>query len=302
MDALRIAATGHGFNNLPECWAKGSGALARRNLEVDTWVRDPWPQILTDVADGTADMVQGGLWVPAMYAGRARNLVVVGQMNARLPWVLVTRKSVEDFDMGWMVGRTVLVPGAGGLATYEFTAGLLREAGIDPGAVRFVRSLSPAMVAELFELGLGDGLIVDVVIATRLVKAGFGYATWNLADAGGSMPNTIYYVRRDRVEELHDRIVRFLDGLRQAMVDVNAGTVDSSFFTSHWPELDLDVMESANRQMIADQVWGGPRVDLEGYTHWMSILRTAGVLDRDLPYDELVDSTAVEAGEMLAAG
>src|SRR6516165_8479178 len=156
MDRLRIAATSHAINYLPEYHASASGAFARRGLEVTATAHDPWTGVLADLATGTADVALGGIWVPAMYAGMGRDLVAVGQLNARFPQVIVTREPVEDFQWSSLTGRTVLAPGAGGTAPYEFTAGVMREHGVDPSAVKFVRDLSRAMLCELFERGLGD--------------------------------------------------------------------------------------------------------------------------------------------------
>ena len=158
MDLLRISATSHGLNYLPEYHAAATGGFARRGLEVAAWARDPWTGTLDDLAAGEADLVLGGIWVPAMYAGAGRDLVAVGQLNARFPMVIVTREPVADFTWSWLTGRTVLAPGAGGTAPYEFTAGVMREHGVDPGAVRFVRDLSTEMLRELFEHGAGDAM------------------------------------------------------------------------------------------------------------------------------------------------
>ena len=175
MKRLRITATGHGLNYLPEYHATATGELARLGLEVTAEARDPWTGVLDDLASGSADVALGGLWVPAMYAGMSRDLVVVGQINARFPMALVTRSPVDGFEWSWVRGRTILVPGAGGTAPYEFTAGLIREAGVDPAAARFGRDLSAAMLGELFERGLGDAIVTDLLTATRMQMSAIGY-------------------------------------------------------------------------------------------------------------------------------
>ena len=109
--------------------------------------------MLDDLDSGAADLALGGLWVPAMYVGTPRQLDVVGQLNHRFPMGIVARDSAVPSGLGWLAGRTGLAPGAGGSAPYEFTAGLIREAGLDPLATRWVRDLSTAMLIELFRPG-----------------------------------------------------------------------------------------------------------------------------------------------------
>ena len=41
--------------------------------------------MIDDLESGAADLALGGLWVPAMYAGSARELTVVCQLNHQFP-------------------------------------------------------------------------------------------------------------------------------------------------------------------------------------------------------------------------
>ncbi len=303
MESLQISATSHGLNYLPEYYAAASGGFAQLGLTVTAKPCDPWTRVLDDLADGTADVALGGLWVPVMYAGMARDLVVVGQLNARFPMAVITREPVEDFEWAWMRGRTVLVPGAGGTAPYEFTAGLMREAGADPAGTRFGRDLPSGMLAELFERGLGDALVADLLTATMLQHLGVGFATCKLAEAGGPMPNSVYFVRRDRLEPLHDRLVRFLSGIRHAMAQLTSGTVETSgLLAAEWPDVDSEILRDATAELIANGTWSGIRIDPDACARWISILRTAGLVARDIPYHELVDTSAVDAAELLKVG
>ena len=298
MDTLRISATAHGINYLPEYYAAASGGFARRGLQVTARPRDPWTGVLDDLADGSADLALGGIWAPAMYAGVARDLVTVGQLNGRFPMVIVTRTPVEDFTWSWMTGHVVLVPGAGGTAMYEFTAGLMREVGVNPAGTRFVRDLSGAMLGELFEGGLGDAFVTDPLTAMDFEQRGVASIACRLADAGGPMPNSVYYTRRDRVPELQDRLVRFLSAIAEAMATLNSASVDlAGLLAAEWPDMDGDVLSRAAADLIANGTWSGIRVDRAACDRWTGILRDAGLLANDPGYADLVDTSAVDAAE-----
>jgi NitT/TauT family transport system substrate-binding protein len=300
METLRISATGHGLNYLPEYLAARSDGFARLGLQVHARVCEPWTGVLDDLADGSADLALGGIWGPAMYAGMARNLISTGQLNARFPMALVTRVPVEGFDWNWMRGRTVLVPGAGGTAPYEFTAGLMREAGVDPAGTRFVRDLSASMLAELFECGLGDAIVTDVLGGNTLARKRVGYMTCRLADVGGPMPNSVYYVRRDRLGDLADRLVRFLTGIRQAMAQLTSGNLDlADVLAAEWPEADRTALADGAAELISNGTWSGIRVDPDACGRWVGMLRTAGLVTRDLAYEDLVDNSAVDEAERV---
>ena len=62
----------------------------------------------------------------------------------------------------------MLAPGIGGSAPYAFTAGLIRESGVDPASITWLRDLSTPMFVELFQAGLGDAIVLDLVTAEEL--------------------------------------------------------------------------------------------------------------------------------------
>jgi NitT/TauT family transport system substrate-binding protein len=183
---------------------------------------------------------------------------------------------------------------------YEFTAGLMREAGADPAATRFGRDLSTEMYAELFVQGLGDALVVDMLTATTLQHRGVGYMTCKLAEAGGPMPNSVYYARRENLESLQDRLARFLTGISRAMAELSSGTAStSSLLAAEWPGVEPAILRGATAELIANGTWSGVRIDPDACERWISILRDAGLVTRDVTYRELVDTSAVDAAELL---
>jgi len=296
MSTLKVSATSHGQNYLPEYFAQASGGFSRRGLTVRTWAPDPWTGVIDDLASGTADLVLGGLWVPAMYAGKGRDLVAVGQLNARFSKVLVTREPVSDFDLSWIDGKTILAPGAGGTAPYEFFAGLIRAAGVDPASARFVRDLSSGMLGELFAHGLGDAIVADTFNATKMCARGLGHPTYRMAGPGGVMPNSVYYTDRHRLPELHGRLVPFLAAIQEAMDAINAGADTSALLAEHWPDVPAEVRDQATAQLITEGVWETTEIDRKACDRWCAILRDAGLVDTDVDYDQLVDASALEAG------
>ena len=294
MGVLRISATAHGVNYLPQYHAARADLFAGRGLEVQAQARDPWTGVLEDLADDRADVALGGLWVPMMFAGRGRDLVAVGQLNARFPMVVVTREPVDGFTWSWFKGRTVLVPGAGGTAPYEFTAGLMRESGADPAETRFVRDLSSDLLAELFRCGLGDAMIADLMTSLRLRECGAGHLACHLAEIGGAMPNSVYYVRRSRLPELHDRLVGLLGGVRDAMHTLVGAEADSALLSQEWPEIPVDVLTEAAGILATNGTWSSIRIDPDACLRWLGMLHERG-LAPTARYDDLVDTAALDA-------
>ena len=155
MTSYHVSATSHWPNYLPEYIAVANGYFADEGLEFSRDAPDDWTGVLRSLADGSAQAVLGGLWVPAMYHGRGHHFVAFAQLNARNPKAIVTREPQPGFQLSDLEGKLVLAPGAGGTAPYMHTAGLIRQAGIDLSAVRFIRDLSGQTLSDLFAGGLG---------------------------------------------------------------------------------------------------------------------------------------------------
>ncbi|GAB2570897.1 ABC transporter substrate-binding protein [Microlunatus antarcticus] len=294
MLSLSVSATSHGQNYLPLYYAEAAGLFAARGLEVRVWDRDPWTEVLDDLASGEADVVLGGLWVPAMYAGRGRELVTVGQINARFSKTVITREPVADFDWSWITGRTVLVPGAGGTAPYEFTAGLIRAAGVDPASARFVRDLSGPMLTELFLGGHGDAMVVDAFSAAKLSTAGLVHQTYRLAGPGGVMPNSVFYTDPERLDPLLAPLTAFLAALQEAMDAINAGAATAGLLAEHWPGATEAARAAATAELVENGTWESVVVDEAACNRWMDILREGGLVSTAADYSSLVDTRAVD--------
>ncbi len=297
MDTLKIAATANGVNYLPEYLADAAGLFTDAGLVVEATPKDPWTGVLDDLASGEADLALGGLWVPAMFSGSSRELTVVCQLNHQFPMAILLRESQTDVQLSDLRGKTLLAPGAGGSAPFAFTAGLIRESGTDPAEVRFIRDLSTAMAVELYQAGLGDGVIADLGTASELQAAGFGTIVFRHLDSGGLMPNSVYYCQTARVEELRDRVTRFVGCIDQAMrmtQELDPALLDQ-ILAERWPTKDRALMRSVVDALVTSDVWGSVAIDVDASDRWMRILTEEGLVSRPPSYNDLADDSFMKA-------
>jgi NitT/TauT family transport system substrate-binding protein len=302
MLTLNISATAHGLNYLPEYYADSLGLFADRDLLVTATAKDPWTGVLDDLDSGAADVALGGLWVPAMYANTPRKLSVFAQVNHQFPKALVTRTPRPNFAWSDLVGKTVLAPGIGGSAPYAFTAGLIRESGVDPASITFLRDLSTPMFVELFEAGLGDAIVLDHTNAEAMQHRGNGVIVNDYAATGGLGPNSVYYCRTDRLEELSDRLVRFTSALAESMQLLKSATVDDvrPLLAEHWPTTSQEVLGRACQRMLNSQTWDTARIDQPATERWMRILFEENMVRSQPTFGDVVDTVIVDAAESAA--
>jgi NitT/TauT family transport system substrate-binding protein len=297
MDTLNISATANGLNYLPEYLAEATGLFHAAGLSVTARACDPWTGVLDDLESGAADLALGGLWVPGMYAGTPRELSVICQLNHQAPKAIVQRGAPESFAFTDLRGKVVLAPGIGGSAPYAVTAGLAREAGVDPADITFLRDLSTPMFVELFHAGLGDAIVLDLVTACEVEATGTGKIVFRNLDHGGTMPNSVYYARADRVEELRDHFTRFtacIDAAMSSLPTTPSETVDA-ILTSRWPAKNIDILREATRQMRASTVWQTVAIDPAASDRWMRMLAESAMLTHIPGYSELTDDAFMKA-------
>lgn len=304
-ETLKISATAHGLNYLPEYYADHAGLFADRGLSVHAKACDPWTGVLDDLASGDADIALGGLWVPGMYLGTSRKLTVFAQLNHQFPKALVMRTPVQgEFDWSALTGKTVLAPGIGGSAPYAITAGMMRESGVDSSATTWLRDLSTPMFVELFEEGLGDAIILDITTAQTMVDRSTGHIVVEYAEVGGLGPNSVYYCRTDRFEELEERLVKFSSALDNAMAIVKATPVSElePLLTEHWPNIALPTLSAACTKIQQSRTWDTVRIDADASDRWMRILEEEKMVRAAPKFDDLVDTRVVDAAELVTVG
>lgn len=297
MDTLNISATANGLNYLPEYLADESGLFAEAGLTVTATAKDPWTGVIEDLESGAADLALGGLWVPAMYAGSSREFTVVCQLNHQFPMGILLREAQPGFQLSDLAGKTLIPPGAGGSAPYAFTAGLIREAGTDPSDIRWLRDMSTEMSVELFKAGLGDGMVADLVTATQLEAHGFGTIVYRHLDSGGIMPNSVYYCLSSRVEELRDRIGRFVGAIAKAMEAMPTAdpTVIEGILAKRWPNANQDLLRSVQETLASSAVWQTVAIDPGATDRWTRILAEEGLVTSAPSYADLADDSFMKS-------
>lgn len=290
MTRLHVSATSHWPNYLPEYVARELGYYEAEGLEFSRSAPDDWTQVLRDLEGGTADVVLGGLWVPAMYHGRGREYRAFAQLNTRNPKALVTREKTTDFDWKDLEGKIVLAPGAGGTAPFVHTAGLMRKAGVDMSKVRWVRDLSGSMLTELFLGGMGDALVTDLVNAQFLEHRQQAFVAVRHDRAGGLMPNSVYYTTDDVLAREDQLVQRFYRALEKSYdwLKAHEAAELTDLLAREWPSLDTGVLVGVVDDLRASGIWEGLRISEEGYDEWMRILVEDGLLDEAPAYDELI--------------
>ncbi|KAI4865674.1 periplasmic binding protein-like II [Hypoxylon rubiginosum] len=297
---FHVSATGHSLNYLPEYIATRHGFFKEQGLEVTVSVPRPWDLVLDELADGTAAAALGGIWVPSMYRDRVREYTTFAQLSNRCPLALIVRKPVVDgFKLSDVAGKTVLMKSGNGASVGLFFKMLLRENGVDPKSVDYVQDLDGAMLANLFQGGMGDYFFIDNVSARIMAKRNPDISVvMEMATDGEDIPWSVYYRETATITPaVIDTQERFCAALKRGMEWVMQHDAESfrDELAEIFPAVPVDVLVDLTNIYRRDSMWTSPLVSRHGFDRWQ-----LGIADGRLVTEPLVYETIVDSGPAMA--
>ena len=299
-DLVRVADSGSGVYYAPQYLALELGFFAEEGLQVETEVPGG-ARLVEYLSSGRADVALGGIWRPLMYRSRLETLVAFAMLCARNPQVLVARNPPQGDGFAWqdLVGRSVILP-AGAPSPGMFLSSILRRAGVDASGVRFVRDLQEQETVRLFRAGLGDFYLAMPPLAEELVAEGY-HAAVTLAEAGGPVPWSVYYGTPEFLAHPARPAARFAKAIRRVLCWLLAWDPDDmpGPLQKYFPDTDARLLARSIALARQRGVWTGnvriPECDL---MRWQDVLVYDGLLDRPIPYLQIVDLRPAAAEQM----
>jgi NitT/TauT family transport system substrate-binding protein len=290
-----LTATGYNLNYLPEYIALRHGFFRDQGLDVTVTIPTPWDGVLESLANGSATMCLGGIWVPSMYRNRVHNYTVFAQIANRSPLALLQRASdTTDFALSAATGRTVLMKSGGGASVGLFFKMLLREHEIDPRGVDYIQDLDGVMLGDLFEGGMGDYFVTDHLSAAAMVARNPEVAIAMQMVNQGDVPRSVYYRETETLTpEILDAQRRFCIGLQKGIEWALEHDAREEKFRSElaqlFPQVSIDVVVAVTNDFRRSGMWTTTSVPRGGYERWQLGLRDARLIKEPIVHDELIN-------------
>ncbi|KAH8901721.1 periplasmic binding protein-like II [Thozetella sp. PMI_491] len=300
MQPFHLTATGYNLNYLPEYIALRHGFFREQGLDVTVNIPTPWDGVLDALADGSAVMCLGGIWVPSMYRDRVQNYTVFAQIANRSPLALIRRTSEKDFTLAKVSGRTVLMKSGGGASVGLFFKMLLRENGIDARTVDYIQDLDGKMLGDLFQGGMGDYFVTDNLSAQAMVAQNPDVTIAMQMVTQGDVPWSVYYRETaTTTPEILDAEKRFCIALQKGIdwVLQNDAKSFQDELAELFPKMPIEVVVSVTNEFRRNGMWTTTSVPREGYNRWQLGLRDARLVKEPIAYEDLVDDAPSAAAQ-----
>lgn len=292
MQPFHLTATGYNINYLPQYIAERHGFFREEGLDVTVTIPTPWDGVLDALADGSADMALGGLWVPSMYLNRVQTYTVFAQIANRCPLALLRRTSCEKFSLKDVIDKTVLMKSIGGASVGLFFKMLLRENGIDPRSVDYIQDLDGLMLGNLFQGGMGDFFVTDILSAKVIAARNPNVSVAMEMVLHGEVPWSVYYQQTSKITQGgREKMQRFCNGLDKGIQWVLKHDAESfrDELAELFPKAPVeDVMQVVNlfRQ---NGMWTTTNVPRAAFDRWQRGQADARFIEKPLTYESIMD-------------
>ncbi|MCI5493330.1 MAG: ABC transporter substrate-binding protein [Lachnospiraceae bacterium] len=248
---------------------------------------------MTAVVSGDADIGFMGTEASIYaYAEGAKDYVInFAQLTQRAGNFLVAREPNDSFDWNTLKDTDVLGGRAGGTPEMVFEY-ILKQKCIDPAKdLRIDQSIDFGSTAAAFSGGQGDYTIEFEPGATALEKEGAGYVVASLGVESGYLPYTAFSAKKSYMEKNPKVIEAFTKALQKGMEYTSKHTPAeiAAVIQPQFKDTDLETITTIVTRYYDQDTW---KTDLiltkDSYELMTGILKDAGVLDTDVPYEKLV--------------
>ena len=128
-------------------------------------------------------------------------------------------------------------------------------------------------------------------------SSGEGYVVASLGVDSGYVPYTAFSARQSYIDANPELIQHFTNALQKGMDYVSTHTPEeiATVIAPQFPDTDVDTITTIVTRYYDQQTWKSDLIFTEqSFDLIVDILKDAGVLDVDVPYDQLVDTTFAE--------
>ena len=290
---VTLCEVAHSIFYAPQYVAIELGYFEEEGIDLTLYNGAGADKVMTALITGDADIgFMGSEASIYVYTEGASDYAVnFAGLTQRAGNFLVSREPMEDFSWEDLKGREVLAGRAGGMPQMVFEY-ILKQHGIDPAEdLTMVQNIDFGLTAGAFAGGSGDFTVEFEPFATTLEMEGEGTVVASLGEDSGYVPYTAYCVKKSFLEENSDLLQCFTNAIQRGLDYVNSHSPEEIAAVIHpqFSETDIEAVTKIVARYAAQDTWKDTTYFTEeSFALLKDILREAGELSGDAPYEDLV--------------
>jgi len=296
MIKIRLSEVTHSIFYAPQYAALNLGYFEEEGLSIELINGQGADKVMTAVLSGQADIGFSGPEA-AIYVyneGKEDYAVVFAQLTKRDGSFLVGREPEPDFKWTNVKDKNIIGGRKGGVPemTLEY---VLRKYGMEPGKdVTVDTSVQFALMGGAFTGGSGDYVTLFEPVASTLEREGKGFIVASVGKDSGEIPYTAYYAKKSYIKKNPGIIQKFTNAIYRGQIWVDAHTPEevAKVLKPSFPDSDEELLTIVVKRYKDQDTWcTDPIMKKEWLELLQEVMRSAGELDREAPYEKLVDNT-----------
>ena len=287
----------HSIFYAPMYIAIEEGYFAEEGIDLELVTGFGADKTMTAVLSGNADIGFMGseASIYTYNEGASDYVVNFAQLTQRAGNFLVAREKNVDFSWENLKGKEVLGGRKGGMPEMVFEY-ILKQHKIDPEKdLTINQNIDFGSTAAAFSEGQADFTVEFEPGATNLEKEGKGYVVASLGTDSGYVPYTAFSAKQSYIDKNPEIIQGFTNALQKGMNYVQNHTPEeiAKIIEPQFKETDLDT--TIVTRYYEQDTWKDNLVfEEESFQLLQDILKSAGELTKEAPYEDLVITTHAE--------
>jgi NitT/TauT family transport system substrate-binding protein len=299
MDTLRIIQRFHALFYAPQFVAMHLGVLAREELRVEVSTAKGSAELIRTLLSGEADLGLSGpiRALQLAHGGSRERLISIIEVNSRDGFFVLGHGPQPRFQWADLMGSRLMLF-AEAETPWLCLQQVLRNYGIDIGAIKLIRDVPTPQAVEMFLRGEADYLEQGQPTVERLVHTGRASVVASEGEAVGVLPFSAYLTTpayaAGHADVLH-RFTRAFYEAQQWIVRHSAEDI-SRLIAPSFPDIEPEIRTRAVARYLVQDTWArDPLVREDGFDYLQDILIGGGIISHRYPYAEYVKPEFAQA-------
>lgn len=291
---ITISEVAHSVFYAPMYVADSLGYFKDEGLDVDIVLTSGADAVAASVMSGSSEIgfcgIEQSIYI---YNGGEKDYLVNFAGLTKRDGSFIVGRVDKDFDIMDLKGSHIIAGRQGGMPAMTL-AYTLKEQGISLDELEFDTSIAFAAMSGAFISGTGDYVALFEPTALSLEKQEYGYVVASLGMLGGEVPYTTFQARKSYMEKNKDVIKGFTNAIQKGL-DYTYSHTDSEIadiLIDYFPDISKnDLTTVIKRYRDADSWYKTTYITEDGFNHVKEIIKNSDKLDKDTPYDKVIDNT-----------
>ncbi|MGA8943167.1 MAG: ABC transporter substrate-binding protein [Thermoactinomyces sp.] len=292
---IRLVEVTHSPFYAPQYVAMSQGFFQQEGLSIELVNGNGGDKTMTTLLAGESDIVlvgaESGIYVTARSGDSP--IAVFAQLTQTDGSFLVSRKPIKQFSWQMLEGKSLLGQRRGGMPEMVSEYVQRKNNLIPHKDVRIIQNVDYQNLGNAFLSGTGDFAQLFEPIASKIEEEGKGYIVASFGKDSGYLPYTCYQAKKSWLRQNPEIAEKFVRAVYkgQRWVQNHSPEEIASAISGYFPETSKPTLERVIKRYKEQSSYApDPVIDRDEYRHLLDIMRQAGELPKNVPFEQLIDT------------